>query len=66
MLDGEQPEQHRVDDQTFEERARHARVDRLRDDEIADKANGIEQGDEKDAVRADAVEDRKKAGHCCS
>jgi hypothetical protein len=64
VLDGEQAEQHHVDREALDQRPTAADVDRLRHHEVADEADGIKDGEEENAVGADAVKDREHAGHC--
>ena len=63
MLDGERAEQQQIDDDRRDEIAVDAGVDRLRDDEIADEADGIQEREEEDHVRGQAERDARDFVH---
>ena len=63
MLDREQGEQQRVDNERLGERAGLARIDTLRHPEIRNEPDRIEDGGEGQAVGAAAEEQECEAGH---
>jgi hypothetical protein len=58
MLDGEQGEKRRVDDQRERQRAGRPAVDGLGDRQIADEGNGVKDGAQEQRVRHAAIQHR--------
>ena len=63
VLDRENGQEQPVDEQCRAERGGRRRVDGLRDEDIADKADGVEKSDKKDCVAQYAVSEYKCAFH---
>jgi hypothetical protein len=56
MRYGEEEQQHRIDEKSDPEPGRRPRVNRLRDEEIPDEADRVEERGEKDEVAGHAVD----------
>src|SRR6478735_1638686 len=63
VLDREQRQQNEVDDQRFRQRRYRTAVDRLRYWHVADKGDGIEEGNEEDGVSGNSVEQCDETAH---
>jgi hypothetical protein len=61
VLDREDAEQDDVDEQRLGQRRRQAGVDALGHDQVADEADGVEEGDEEDRIGDRTVSDSKPA-----
>jgi hypothetical protein len=57
VLNGEDRHQHQVDDERLRRRSCRSAIDGLWHDEIFNKADGVEESDEKYAIGHDAIEE---------
>ena len=64
VLQREDGEKHGIGQQCRAQRPRRRGIDRLRDDEVGDEADGVEERDQEDRVRDQPIDEEEDSLHC--